>query len=326
MSADAEISLGYLAGTVTQGIKSVAVGNKAGKTTQGTMSVAVGNSAGESDQKAYSVAVGNSAGKTTQGTNSVAVGNEAGKTDLGDNSIAIGNKASQAGGDHASTIVLNATGVALDPAGPTGTYISPIATGLATNILYYNDTSKQVTKGAVPGGMEYHHWGIDYVVYTAAASNSGFFGKPIGGVSYINYSQPTAAIGTSMSASNYDATNGHFTITTAGVYIIHIQILHAVFTGTTSGYTDVAMMEFPPSGGFDNQWSVFARGGGGYWQGANKQTRSQLHYTGYLPANFNFGITFSHIGLNQAAGPVTVNVLGENGYAHSSFIKFYKIG
>ena len=182
------------------------------------------------------------------------------------------------------------------------------------------------TSGGGGGGMEYHHWGIDYVVYSPSAWGSGFFGKPINGVSYINYSQSNAAIGTSMSASNFNSANGHFTITTAGVYIIHIQILHAVFSGATSGYTDITLMTFPPSGGFDNQWSVFARGSDGYWQGANKQTHSTLHYTGYIPANTNLAFTFLHTDLNSANGPVAVNVLGENYYGHSSFIKFYKIG
>ena len=165
---DNSVATGSFAGQTRQGTKSVAVGNFAGKTSQAAETVAVGSNAGQTDQKAYtvavgsfagnvtqgtkSVAVGNEAGKTTQGTYSVAVGNEAGKTDLGDYSIAIGNKASQAGGDYASTLVLNATGYPLDPEGADGTYISPIASGLATNILYYNETSKQVTKGAVPGG------------------------------------------------------------------------------------------------------------------------------------------------------------------------------
>jgi len=146
------VAVGDYAGNDTQGDVSVAVGSFSGQTTQGANSVAVGNFAGQTTQGANSVATGYYAGQTRQGTMSVAVGNEAGKTDLGDYSIAIGNKASQAGGDYASTIVLNATRYPLDPQGADGTYIAPIGDGVTTNILYYNSTTKEVTTGAVPGG------------------------------------------------------------------------------------------------------------------------------------------------------------------------------
>jgi hypothetical protein len=87
------VSVGFQAGSVTQGEYSAAFGYNAGKESQGTGSVGLGTQAGETDQSDYSVGIGYSAGRTSQGENSVAVGLDAAHDTQGANGVAIGNAA-----------------------------------------------------------------------------------------------------------------------------------------------------------------------------------------------------------------------------------------
>lgn len=168
------IAIGWEAGQENQGTNSVAIGLDAAITTQGTGCVAVGASSGSSNQGAYSVAVGTNAGSSNLGSNSVAVGTEAaafnsgtyitalgyqaGRTGLGSNSIAVGAFAGSGGMGEFSTyigttftaegavptktIVLNNTGLAMNPANANAFYVGKItsqASGPGFNMVAHNN-------------------------------------------------------------------------------------------------------------------------------------------------------------------------------------------
>jgi hypothetical protein len=167
-----DINIGWHAGEISQGANAVALGNDAGRyhggtgavavgyqagsTGQGTSAVAIGASAGSLNQgPTGAVAIGASAGQYTQGASAVAVGYQAGFTGQGANAIAIGNQAG-ATGQFGGSIVLNASGVALNP-GQTGFFVDPIGvaptnlnfgtTGAPSgtaNTLYWNSATKEM--------------------------------------------------------------------------------------------------------------------------------------------------------------------------------------
>ena len=87
--------------------------------------MAIGDSAGSQSQGQYSVAIGTKAGSQSQGQYSVAIGHQAGQTNQRKN-----------------TIILNASGVALDSTGPIGAtgafYVKPIRGATGPYILVYN--------------------------------------------------------------------------------------------------------------------------------------------------------------------------------------------
>jgi len=162
----AAIALGTFAGQTTQGNAAIAIGGLAGNSGQGNSAIALGNLAGNSGQKDYAVALGFGAGQTTQGDYAVALGHSAGNTNQGDNSVAIGYQAGAQGqggnsvaigyrannsmNNHANTVVINGSGEPLNPEGPGSTYITPIRSSTATEVLYYNPDSGEVTTGVLP--------------------------------------------------------------------------------------------------------------------------------------------------------------------------------
>jgi hypothetical protein len=97
------------------------------------------------------VHLGSNAGSTSQGNFSVAVGNQAGQSSQGNNSIAIGYRAGLTN-QHPSTLILNATGSALNSATQNACYIAPIRLASTSTVLYYNSTTKEVLYGAAPSG------------------------------------------------------------------------------------------------------------------------------------------------------------------------------
>ena len=157
---DNATAMGYLAGQTSQGTYAVAVGYFAGQSDQGDSAVAVGRQAGVTSQGDNAVAVGYLAGNDTQGTSAVAVGIQAGQSDQGDNAVAIGrysgqnnqgNKAVAVGyaagltDQHANSIILNASGVALDSGGVSRFYVKPIRAATdASNVVTYNATTGEV--------------------------------------------------------------------------------------------------------------------------------------------------------------------------------------
>ena len=89
-ASNSAVSVGFTAGTTSQGTNTVAIGANAGQTTQGASSVAIGQNAGTTTQAINSVAIGLNAGNNTQSTQSVAIGCNAGQTTQGTNAVAIG--------------------------------------------------------------------------------------------------------------------------------------------------------------------------------------------------------------------------------------------
>ena len=107
------VAVGNNAGETNQGIETVALGNKAGETTQAQYGIAIGTQAGQDTQSQKSIAIGSYAGMTSQGSESLAIGHNAGKVSQGNEAVAIGNEAAPAS-QHANSIVLNASGTALN--------------------------------------------------------------------------------------------------------------------------------------------------------------------------------------------------------------------
>jgi hypothetical protein len=142
-TAESKIALGASAGLTTQGALSVAIGSQAAETNQGSQSVAVGGGAGNLDQDSGAVAIGANAGAFTQGLRAVAIGSLAGSNNQGDYAVALGNFA---GGTNqpANSIVINATGLALDGSAA-GFFVDPIrSTATATGPLMYNSSTKEL--------------------------------------------------------------------------------------------------------------------------------------------------------------------------------------
>ena len=107
------LAVGNNAGATNQGIETVALGNKAGMTTQAQYGIAIGTQAGNATQGQKSIAIGPYAGMTTQGSEAISIGHNAGKVSQGNEAIAIGTEAAPAS-QHANSIVLNASGTALN--------------------------------------------------------------------------------------------------------------------------------------------------------------------------------------------------------------------
>lgn len=164
------VAIGSGAGDVSQGFEAVAIGSEAGSNSQAPDAVAIGNGAGQNSQQAHAIAIGTVAGNIAQGSNSVAIGLNAGSNtqgsdavaigayagfnNLGANSVAIGYSATTSGGSFSNTIVLNATGAALNPSQANSCYIAPIqAIASLTpgyDLMGYNAATKEVVSA---GGL-----------------------------------------------------------------------------------------------------------------------------------------------------------------------------
>jgi hypothetical protein len=153
------ITLGYQAGYTGQGTGSVAIGNNAGSSIQGTDSVAIGNNTGQQSQRSNAVAIGNRAGNDRQGTGAIAIGNLAGSNIQGTNAVAIGNLAGATGqgtgsisiGFQASnpnqvsnSTIINSSGIPITGA-TGGFYIAPVRNSTGPSLLYYNNSTKEIT-------------------------------------------------------------------------------------------------------------------------------------------------------------------------------------
>ena len=130
------IAIGRESGAEDQGQNAIAIGVSSGGSVQGNNSVCVGAKAGGSGIGSGSVAIGFEAGFNSAGNNIVAIGNGAGRQSQGLNSIAIGQNASTTGGASSiRTLVLNASGVTLNPQQASSCYINPIRqTGVTGSI------------------------------------------------------------------------------------------------------------------------------------------------------------------------------------------------
>jgi len=152
------VAVGWDAGFDTQAAECVAVGHTAGLSNQGASSVAVGANAGYSNLGSNSVAVGAGAAGANSGTYVTAVGYNAGRAALGSNSIAIGAFSANAGMGEFSTyigtcfvtesavptntIVLNNTGIAMNPANNNSFYVGKVrsvASSAGFNMVAHNN-------------------------------------------------------------------------------------------------------------------------------------------------------------------------------------------
>jgi hypothetical protein len=152
------IAIGAAAGSNNQRGQSVAIGVAAGSTTLGSNSVAIGAAAGSNTLGSNSVAIGAGAGQTGSGTSCVAIGYNAGSNNLGSNSIAIGALSATGGMGEFSTyigtantvegavqtktIVLNNTGLAMNPANNNAFYVGTVrsvASSAGFNMVAHNN-------------------------------------------------------------------------------------------------------------------------------------------------------------------------------------------
>ena len=143
-----QVRIGYLAGQNTQSIFAVALGASAGQDSQGQNTVAIGRNAGQTNQLSLAVAIGYGAGNTGQQLGAVALGGDAGNSNQGQYSVALGSSAGYQN-QHTATIVINATGAALNTQGQGRFYVSPIRNDVSTSgtsyELYYNPVTNEIT-------------------------------------------------------------------------------------------------------------------------------------------------------------------------------------
>ena len=150
------VAIGNEAGTSNQEAFSVAVGAYAGRYNQGQYSTALGQAAGLQSQGNGAVAIGQ-AGYESQGQYAVAIGSGAGDTNQGINSIAIGYQAGT-NNQTANSIILNASGSALETSGVAGLFINPVRNNLTSNAnpIFFNTSTKELTYAntiSLPGNV-----------------------------------------------------------------------------------------------------------------------------------------------------------------------------
>jgi hypothetical protein len=212
---------------------------EAGMTGQATSSVAIGPGAGGYFQGSSSVAIGNAAGTYGQAGltgGSVAIGYSAGFTGQGSNAIAIGAYAGSSGQEN-STIILNATGTALNGTiGQTGAfYVSPVRnqapSDLNYNMLGYNETTKEIIQLDQPivfkGLLESTGVLNDWKLYTVGGPLSNvqiptlFVFSYNGSVGPTGYVGPTGHIkwaGTGLTGATGSTGHYGFSVVTTGTY------------------------------------------------------------------------------------------------------------
>ena len=129
-------SLVAMVGDLTQ-LDPIAIGLQAGETGQELSAIAIGSQAGNTGQKGGAVSIGYQAGAAYQQTDSIAIGTLAGFT-----------------GQAANTIILNASGVALNGVSEqTGSfYVEPIRGATSSNVLGYDPVTSEITYYAAPAG------------------------------------------------------------------------------------------------------------------------------------------------------------------------------
>jgi hypothetical protein len=140
-TAGGSVAYGYAASAT--GTNSIAVGVTANTTGTGgavsvgyaartnTGSIAIGQRAGFSAANTFTTTVGHFAGETNQGGNAVAIGAFAGRSNQAANSI-----------------IINATGSNLNQTTANSLTIKPIRAATAANVLYYDNSSGEVTHAA----------------------------------------------------------------------------------------------------------------------------------------------------------------------------------
>lgn len=226
------IAVGFLSGNQAQQTNSVAIGSYAGTDTQGANSIAIGFNAGASNQVGNGIAIGKEAGKLFQGQFATAIGYEAGKNNQGLHCVAIGSLAGNVGQPD-NSIVINASGSALNGATQNACYINPIRNVAGTKTLVYNPSNSEVTYGTPPITnilSQYSTTSVSINSSLPAGANTtttaNFIQRLLAGGTYL-HSQP------SMGAT-LDAVNGRYNITETGKFRVQVNtaVLSTGSTGT----------------------------------------------------------------------------------------------
>ena len=143
------VAIGAGAGATDQSENAIAIGSNAGATNQGLGAIAIGAMPTAHIQRAGAISIGSNANSAAQGANAIAIGNNVcGVNTQGVNAIAIGNNAISGGQDD-NTIVLNATGSAINITQSSALYIAPIRNtsddaATTTYVVQYDTGIKEV--------------------------------------------------------------------------------------------------------------------------------------------------------------------------------------
>lgn len=163
---DSAIAIGKFAVAIAnfQGDNAIAIGSSAVCNYQEPYGIAIGYQAAYAGQQGEAIAIGKFAGgagsSNFQEFGAVAIGTEAGKdainvTAQGAYSVAVGYQSNNGAGNAPYSIFLNATGAPLaGQVGTTGFWVAPIRNNNGPQGLYYNDTTSEITWGALGQGPQ----------------------------------------------------------------------------------------------------------------------------------------------------------------------------
>ena len=142
------ILLGSYAGkSITQGTNNICIGENAGKsiTTQ-NYGINIGASAGLNAASLGHINIGRGSGGSNTGERSINIGDYSGYARSGEDSINIGTMSNYNNTTtYNNTIILNATGSALNSDGTNRFYVKPIRDYNGSNSLHYNPTTGEIT-------------------------------------------------------------------------------------------------------------------------------------------------------------------------------------
>jgi hypothetical protein len=135
-----QIAIGEDSGYYDQGQDAIAIGRQSGWDSQSSNTVAIGTFAGAVNQSSNAVAIGYQAGNVNQSSNAVAIGHLAGGSSQGNDAIAVGHLAGSSWQPD-NSIILNATGVALDSTTASSFHVKPVRGGnyAASALAYTGD-------------------------------------------------------------------------------------------------------------------------------------------------------------------------------------------
>ena len=251
------IAIGYDNG-LNQDVQTIAIGAEAGKLGQQPYSIALGTSAGYQIQKLRAIAIGANAGYMGQDEYAVTIGDGAGFNGAGACSVAIGRFAGE-NTLHPSTIVLNATGNALNTTKTRATYIAPIATRATignASTLFYDNTTKEVFAGPAGGSVDSNYSFSNLLVADTTSTNKLFTTNISTGV---------------ITTSNIDATwmNAGVLMYPDAIVIRQQTYLGAVSIGYSAGAGAVGSVAIGNNAGVYGQTNAIAIGyEAGYTQGS----------------------------------------------------------
>lgn len=163
------ISLGNNAGT---GASAIVIGNNAAPNGLNTAAIAIGSGAGgngfiqiasiaigsgalNEGSGAFNIAIGSDAGRNTPAEDTVAIGINAG-WGAGNNAVAIGTRAGAAANganQPAYSLILNASGSNLQANASNTFYVKPIRNASAGNVLYYDNTTGEISFNVPTGNL-----------------------------------------------------------------------------------------------------------------------------------------------------------------------------